>query len=291
MLATYLPHFILLGIACNFCVKIINPNLKAEPKLGWFKRENITVYFGAPYDYLPLIKFCEKNKRLFPSCLQHLVVGSAPAHKNFLKRLINVLPDHIKITCTYGMTEHLITALADGRKKVSYEGDGDLLGIIAKDVEIKLAGDGEIYIKSNQLFKRYLHQKSGELMHASGDLGYLDIHGNLVLQGRKKDMIIRRNFNIYPSLYEDTVRKIPGITEAAFIGIYDEVKFDETVYLIVETEIKNTGEIRKQLRHGIYSIDAEALPDIILKMQMPRLGRHHKIDKLKIATMIKNNLL
>ena len=291
VLASYLPHFILLGIACNFCVKIIDPDLSAKAKLQWFQREKITVYFGAPFDYLPLIKHCEKNKICFPAGITHLIVGSAPVHKKFLSRLINVLPVHVKVTCTYGMTEHLITALADGRKKILYEGEGDLLGIIAKGVELQIAGDNEILVKSNQLFKRYLHLKERPPLHPSGDLGFADEYGNLVLTGRKKDMIIRRDFNIYPALYEDTVRKIPGITEAAFIGVYNEANFDETVYLIVETDIVNTGEILNQLKVGIYSIDSEALPDVILKMNMPRLGRHHKIDKIKIAEMIKNKSL
>lgn len=291
ILATYLPHFILLGIACNFLVKIINPVLNPNKKLAWLKAEKITAFFGAPYDYLPLIKICEKNNIKFPTTLTHLIVGSAPVHKKFLNRLINVLPDTTKITCTYGMTEHLVTALANGREKVLYEGQGDLLGTIVNNVEINISGDGEILVKSPQLFKRYLHQQKGSSIHASGDLGFIDNDSKLVLHGRKKDMIIRRNFNIYPPLYEDTIRKIPGITEAVMVGIYDDEKFDETVYLIIETEFTSIAEIYKKIEHGIYSIDTEALPDKIIKMQLPRCGRHQKIDKIKIREIIKTTLL
>lgn len=288
ILATYLPHFMLLGIACGFSVKIIGAALSPGKKLKWFYKEKITVYFGAPYDYLPLIIYCEKNKILFPHTLEHLIVGSAPVHKSFLKRLVSVLHTHTKITCTYGMTEHLITALADGREKILYEGKGDLLGTVAKGVSIKIAEDGEIFVRSTQLFKRYLFQQKGNLWHGSGDLGQLDGQGNLVLLGRKKDMIIRRNFNIYPALYEDTIKKISGITEAVLVGIYDDQAFDEKVYLVIETELKNIDEISKKIKTGAFSIDKEAQPDVIIKMEIPRCGRHQKIDRIAIVKILKN---
>ena len=71
------------------------------------------------------------------------------------------------------------------------------------------------------------------------------------------------------------------------MGIYSDEIFDEVVYLIVETEQESADDIYEKLQTGIYSIDSEALPDRIIKMQIPRLGRHQKIDKIKIREMIK----
>ena len=287
VLATYLPHFILIGIACNFLVKILDPTMGAMKKLSWFSTEQITAFFGAPYDYLPLILVCEKMQAKFPTTLKHLIIGSAPVHKKFLNRLIAVLPKQTKITCIYGMTEHLVTALVDGREKITYTGEGDLLGKVVQDVQLKIGADGEFFVNSAQCFKKYLHQEESGAAHPTGDLGSFDGEANLVLHGRKKDMIIRRNFNIYPALYEDTIRKIPGVTETALVGIYSDEIFDEVVYLIVETEQESADDIYEKLQTGIYSIDSEALPDRIIKMQIPRLGRHQKIDKIKIREMIK----
>ena len=286
ILAAYLPHFLLLGIACGFSVKLINPTLSAFQKLKWFDSKKITVYFGTPHEYLPLINYCEHKRIKFPDTLQHLIIGSASVQKNFLKKLVAVLPAHIKITCTYGMTEHLITATADGRKKVLYTGKGDLLGCIADEVKIKISETGEILIKSDQLFSRYLHEQTGSTWHSSGDLGLIDEDGNLVLLGRKKDMIIRRDFNIYPALYEDTIKRIPGINEAALIGVYDEKVFDEKVYLVLETSLNDMAAIQKKLKTGANSIDTAALPDTIVKMNIPRCGRHQKIDRLSISKLL-----
>lgn len=287
ILAAYLPHFLLLGIACGFSVKLINPALSASKKLKWFDSKKITVYFGTPHEYLPLINYCEHNKIKFPNTLQHLLIGSAPVQKSFLNKLVAVLPAHTKITCTYGMTEHLITSTTDGRTKILYEGQGDLLGCIAEGVKIKISEDGEILVKSNQLFNRYLHEQTGSPWHSSGDLGQIDEDGNLVLLGRKKDMIIRRDFNIYPALYEDTIKRIPGINEAALIGVYDEKIFDEKVYLVVETDLPDMAAIQKKLKTGPNSIDTAALPDTIVKMNIPRCGRHQKIDRIRISKLLK----
>ncbi len=287
IIGTYLPHFMLLGIASGFTVKTINHTLPAAQKIKEFESKQISIYFGTPNEYLSMINYCEKENIFFPTSLRHLIIGSAPVHKTFLERLVKVVPQQTKITCTYGMTEHLMTAIADGREKVNYKGDGDLLGIITTDVQIKISEENEILIHSPQLFTRYLHQQSNDYWQASGDLGKIDEAGNLVLMGRKKDMIIRKDFNIYPALYEDTIKKINGITEVAMVGIYDEKLHDEKVFLVVETLLPDINHLYKLLKTGVHSIDNAALPDVIVKMQLPRNGRHQKIDKIALVEKLK----
>ena len=291
IVGTYLPHFMLLGIASGLAVKIMPVKMQAEEKLKWLKKENINILFGPPSELLPLVIHCETTKTLFPGSIKHLMLGSAPVHQGFLKRLAGVVNSVTKVTCTYGMTEHLLVAIADGRDKINYVGEGDLLGKIVKGVEIKINDDKEIFVKSDQIFTRYFHLNQRDEWHATGDLGKIDSEGNLVLLGRKKEMIIRKDFNIYPALYEGTIKKIPGINEAAFVGIYDNDTHDEKVYLALETENVNPFEIEKLLQHGRYSIDKQALPDLIFKMHIPGKGRHHKIDRAAIVQFIKDNKL
>jgi acyl-CoA synthetase (AMP-forming)/AMP-acid ligase II len=260
--------------------------LKAKEKLVWLNEEKINIFFGPPSELLPLIILCESTNRKFPDSVKHLMLGSAPVHQGFLKRLVNVIHPHTKITCTYGMTEHLLVAIADGRDKINYNGDGDLLGKIVSGVDVKINDDNEIIVKSNQLYSRYFHLSNRSDWHETGDLGKIDSNGNLVLLGRKKEMLIRKDFNIYPALYEGTIKKIPDINEAALIGLYDENIHDEKVYLALETEIENLDIIRKLLEKGEYSIDKQALPDFIFKMKIPRKGRQDKIDRNAILQHI-----
>lgn len=282
-LVTHLPHFMLIGACAGISVKLWKEDWSVKKKLQFILEENITTLFAPPAEYQAMISYCRKKKQKLPKTLKHILLGSAPVHQSFLNRLITFLPQETRITCTYGMTENLLVAVIDGRKKASLASDGDPLGFAADGVQIKIADDGEILIKSNQMFKQYWELESAQEWHHTGDLGYLDKDGLLVLKGRKKDMIIRRDFNIYPALYEPSIKKIDGVMEAALVGIYDEDVADEKVHLFVESkEDIAESELRTQLQLGPHSIDKDALPDHIHFVKIPRLGRQQKIDKKEL---------
>ncbi|MEP6616265.1 MAG: class I adenylate-forming enzyme family protein [Ginsengibacter sp.] len=291
IVGTYLPHFMMLGIAAGLPVKLMKPSMKPKTKIRFLKKESIGILFGPPTDYLPLIEFCERKKLLIPSGVQHIMIGSAPVHPLFLKRLIRVLPAKTQISCTYGMTENLLVSVIDGRKKSQYTAQGDILGKPIDGVHVYIANDGEICIKSEQAFKRYFHETTTKEWHSTGDLGMMDECNNIILSGRKKEMIIRRNMNIYPSLYENTIKHINGVVEAAMVGIYVDVLHDEKVYLAVEGEHVDIPTVKKELCNGKFNIDKEALPDQIIKMVIPRKGRQHKIDRAGIIDYIQKNHL
>ena len=100
-------------------------------------------------------------------------------------------------------------------------------------------------------------------------------------------MIIRRNMNIYPGLYEPTINKIKGVKAAVMVGKYKEEIHDEKVYLVVEKEEAiSEKSIRQQLEYGQYAIDKEALPDAIVFQKLPRKGRQNKIDRKAIVELL-----
>lgn len=286
-IATHLPHFMLIGINAGIPVHIWQHEKSAAYKLNFLKENKITTLFGPPSDFLNLMEECKKQSIKFPKSIQHIVLGSAPIHAAFLKKLIPFLNEHTKITCLYGMTEHLLVTTINGRDKINYDCQGDVLGKPVEGVRIKIAEDGEILISSEQLFNRYLHLNEKSEWHATGDLGYLDKNGYLILTGRKKDMIIRRNMNIYPGLYEPTINKIHGIKTAVMIGKYKEELHDEKIFLVVEKEENiSKKNIRQQLEYGEYAIDKEALPDEIVFQKLPRKGRQDKIDRKAIVELL-----
>jgi acyl-CoA synthetase (AMP-forming)/AMP-acid ligase II len=286
LVATYLPHYMLIAISVKIPAILYDPKLSAKEKLTFFAEHKVSTIMGPPSDFVPMIELCEKSTTSFPDTMQHILLGSAPVTRRFLQRLCDVLPAHTHITCLYGMTENLVVATIDGRFKKDYDCEGDLLGKTIGDVELQFV-DKEIFIKSNQLFSRYFHLETRADFHATGDTGTIDKNGFLVLQGRKKDMIIRRNFNIYPAIYEATINRIEGITEAVLVGVYDENIHDEKVYLVVEGTLADKKMLFEKLRHGAYSIDNEALPDEIVFMTLPRSGRQHKVNKEEIRQLLK----
>jgi acyl-CoA synthetase (AMP-forming)/AMP-acid ligase II len=290
-LATHLPHFLLLGIANRLPVYLWSEKLSPQGRLHFLKEHRITTLFGPPSEYLPLVTYCEKHGSQLPDTLRHVLLGSAPVHASFIRRLKQVSPSHLRISCTYGMTEHLLVSTVKGSEKIAFNGKGDLVGKPVDGVEVRIADDGEILLRSNQLFRRYFHEPDRPEFHATGDLGDLDKTGNLILHGRKKEMLIRRNTNIYPALYESTIKKIPGVDEAVMVGIYDQILHDERVYLVIESTIPRTASwFYQELRSGPYRIDGEALPDEILFITIPRKGRQQKVDRQALTKQIEQCL-
>ena len=290
ILATHLPHYMLIGLNAGVKVNLWNVKWSPERRIEFIEQHGITMLMGPPCEYLELMDWCKQQGRMFPTSLQHVFIGSAPVHSAFLQKLVALAPK-MRITSLYGMTENLMVACIDGQQKLTFDGQGDIVGRTFPNVEIRIADDDEIMLKSPQLFKQYLHFPPRPAWHATGDLGKITSDGSLVLTGRKKDMIIRRNMNIYPGLYEPTINKIPNIIEAVMVGVYSEDLHDEVVYLIVESDKQlSASNIMSALTTGKYSIDKEALPDQIIFQQLPRKGRQSKVDKNEIRTSIAQQL-
>jgi long-chain acyl-CoA synthetase len=66
----------------------------------------------------------------------------------------------------------------------------------------------------------------------TGDLGYVDEDGYLFLVGRSKDVIVSGGINVYPAEIEDVIRGLPGVREAAVVGIPD-VTWGESVKAVL----------------------------------------------------------
>lgn len=290
-IATALPHFALIGICAGLRIYMWEENWTASQRLAFIERNEIDTLFGPPVEYQELMNYCDKSNVSMPATLSHIVLGSAPVHKHFLSNLIPKIDSACRVTCLYGMTENLVASSCDGRLKFNSNVRGDLLGRPLPDVDLRVDDTGEIYLRSPQMYQRYLHCMGRNDWHATGDLGRIDEDGNLILTGRKKDMIIRRNFNIYPALYEPTIEKIAGVNAAVMVGIYDEEIADEKVVLVVETDRDfNAKNILKVLTNGKYAIDKEAIPDEVVIGKIYRSGRQQKLDRKAIKNYLKNQL-
>ena len=98
---------------------------------------------------------------------------------------------------------------------------------------------GEIVIRGHNVMKGYYKNPEvtaeafrGGWFH-TGDLAYADEDGYLFIVDRKKDLIIRGGFNVYPLEVEDVLYTHPAITEAAVIGRPDERLGQEIVAVVV----------------------------------------------------------
>jgi long-subunit acyl-CoA synthetase (AMP-forming) len=278
LIGTDLPQYMLLGISAGIPVILSPSGMSAKKRIEWIKSKVITILFSPPSEILPLVEICEQKNLMMPGGMTNSV-GSAPVHQSFLKRLKKVSLEKVRTSALYGMTELLICAVIESEVKINYISAGDVLGVPWKDVHYKIADDGEIFLSSPQMYSRYFHEQNRNAFHATGDMGFVDSQGYLILTGRKKDMIIRKNFNIYPGIYESIIRGIDAIDDCALVGIWNDLKEDEEVYLLAEGENLTTEKIRMAITSGETAIDSQALPDYIFIEKLPRSGRQNKVDK------------
>ncbi len=97
---------------------------------------------------------------------------------------------------------------------------------------------GEVVTRGLHVMKGYLHNPeataaafTGDWLH-TGDLGYIDEDGFLFIVGRKKELIIRGGYNVYPSEIEDVLHANPAIAEAAVVGVPDERVGEEVMAVV-----------------------------------------------------------
>jgi long-chain acyl-CoA synthetase len=126
-------------------------------------------------------------------------------------------------------------------------------------VEVKIVDDddrelppnavGEILCKGGNIMKGYYKMPEeteqalrGGWLH-TGDMGYLDEDGYLYIVERKKDLIIRGGFNIYPKDVEEVLYSHPAVAEAAVVGKPDELMGEEVVAYVV---LKPGGKATKE---------------------------------------------
>lgn len=167
------------------------------------------------------------------------VVGAAPLDpelEEFWRKLGYV------VIQGYGLTETAPVATLNH----PFETRKGSVGKPISGVEIRIAPDGEILLKGENITPGYFGQKSNSLrdpegfMH-TGDIGELDSEGRLRILGRKKEMIVSPDgLNVYPEDVERVLNAIPGVRESAVISEKQGAR--ELVHAVLVLEGEADGE-------------------------------------------------
>lgn len=240
--------------------------------------------FIRPVDAFNLVIECEQKGVRFPQTLRHMYFYSAPVTTTVLKRVLAAAHPDLKIHCIYGMTEASAVAIVDGAERAAWTGEGDLVGKAVPGVEVRVNEAGVLMVRGDNVHRGYAGMEQVE-WHDTGDSARIDNDGNIILGGRAKDMLIRGHFNLYPSLYEETIARIPGVRACAIVGVADPVTADEAVHLYVEPDPLApdpdlASTVEAALRSGPCMIDIAARPDAIHVLdELPKSGRANKVDR------------
>ncbi len=121
----------------------------------------------------------------------------------------------------YGLTENN-AACTVNRPALSKIGT---VGKPLPGLEVKIADDGEIFMRGDQLFTGYHHNAEATAAafidgwFATGDIGTVDEDGYVTITGRKKEIIVTAGGkNVAPAVLEDRLRAYPLISQCVVVG-------------------------------------------------------------------------
>ncbi|TXI55642.1 MAG: fatty acid--CoA ligase family protein [Mycobacterium sp.] len=185
--------------------------------------ERITMLPGPPTLYHSLLAVEDKAKL---ATLRAGVTGAADIPVELIRRVHEELPFQTLAT-GYGLTEAGTATMS--RPGDSFEDVATTAGLPVADVEVRLAGDGEVLVRGYSVMQGYFDDPAAtaEAIDAdgwlhTGDLGEFTGSGRLRIVGRKKDMFIVGGFNAYPAEIEGFLMEHPAVAQAAVIGVPDE---------------------------------------------------------------------
>ncbi|TFV67054.1 UNVERIFIED_ORG: long-chain-fatty-acid--CoA ligase [Bacillus sp. AZ43] len=164
----------------------------------------------------------------------------------------------------YGMTEASpgCTALAseDAERKIGSAGKPlfftDLRVVRPDGSDVDVDEVGEVLVQGPNVMAGYWNdpERTAEVLvdgwYRTGDAGSLDDEGFLYIRDRYKDMIISGGENIYPAEVESALLELPGVDEAAVIGVPDETWGEVGLAVVVPAPgaVLDPADVRTQLR-------------------------------------------
>ena len=214
---------------------VLAPGLSIKGVMEVIERERATVFMGVPYVYALTVNAAEKEGiESDLSSLRLCASAGAPLSPDVMRRFKKQFG--LNIIDFWGLTEGVCHATCP---PVDGSGKFGSVGKALPDWEVKIVDDdgqalppnhpGEIIIKG-PIMKGYYNnpQATAEVIKDgwlyTGDIGRMDEDGYLFLLGMKKDMIIRKGQNIYPSDIEAVLASHPKVAEVGVVGIPDEMR-------------------------------------------------------------------
>ena len=225
---------------------VLLPRFDGLAALELLVNEKCTIFMGVPTMYVGLIE-AAKSSELRPK-LKTALSGGAALPLPVLEKFEEVFGS--KILEGYGLTE--TSPVATFNQK-GFEPRPGTVGKTIWGVEVEVAraevddkiellpnGElGEIVVRGHNIFKGYLNKPEATAAaiidgwFRTGDLGDKDDEGYIRILDRKKDMVVRGGYNVYPRDVEEALLRHPSVGQVAVIGLPDDTYGEEVVACIV----------------------------------------------------------
>ncbi|HZO11699.1 MAG TPA: long-chain fatty acid--CoA ligase [Polyangiaceae bacterium] len=220
---------------------VMLPRFEPLAALETIERQRVTFFAGVPTMYFALLHHPEAA-RFDLTSLRECVSGGAPMPVEVMRAFdarygVDILEG-------YGLSETSPVASVNPRPKKPGSIGMPIWGVEFRLVDesgrtIENAGTpGEILIKGHNIMKGY-YKRADATREAlvdgwlrTGDIAVRDDDGYYFIVDRKKDLILRGGFNVYPREVEEVLYAHPAVGEAAVIGVADE-RLGEEVKAVV----------------------------------------------------------
>jgi long-chain acyl-CoA synthetase len=302
MVALPLFHVFGLSSQLNVCVRFsatmsLVPRFDATKALEVIQRDGVTIFEGVPTMYIALLRHPDVGA-YDVSTLRIGISGGAPLPAEVLDAFEERFG--IVILEGYGLTETASTTTfnvsADERKIYS-------VGKPIWGVEVQVWDThnrplppgpdniGEIVIRGVNTMRGYFRKPketaeafTGGWFH-SGDLGYVDEDGFYFIVDRKKDLIIRAGYNVYPREVEEVLYTNPAVANAAVIGIPDD-RVGEEIKAFVQLKTGATASEDEIVDYVKERVAAYKYPRLVEFADDLPIGPTGKVLKKELKTPV-----
>jgi long-chain acyl-CoA synthetase len=235
-----LPLFHSFGQTCGLNATVCGggtltliPRFDPAKALEIIQRDKVNVFQGVPTMYGAMLHHPERDQ-FDTSSLELCASGGSAMPVELMRGFEEAFG--CKILEGYGLSESSPVASFNHADQERKPGS---IGTPVEGVEMKVVDDdgneveqgevGEIVIKGHNVMKGYWNKPdaSAETIRAgwlhTGDMANVDEDGYFFIVDRKKDMIIRGGYNVYPREIEEILYEHPAVREAAVLGVpHDE---------------------------------------------------------------------
>jgi len=244
------------------CLTLV-PRFDPAEALETIQRDGVTHFYGVPTMYGALLHHPERES-YDTSTLRQCITGGASMPVEVLRGFEEAFG--AIVLEGYGLSE---TSPVSSSNHPDQERKPGSIGTPLEGVEMKVVDEddnevargevGEIVIRGHNIMKGYWQRPdaTAEAMRGgwfhSGDMARIDEEGYFYIVDRKKDLIIRGGYNVYPREVEEVLYEHPKIREAAVLGVPHDEWGEEIGAAVVlhEGEELDPGEVSAYVKERI----------------------------------------